>query len=586
MSCGSCWRTSPSCAAPAACPRSCARSATPAPLADAVTAWSEVVHRAPARPSSRRSRSACRVELVLAWAKEHLAELQVDRADPRRTSPRASRSSSASSCCASSSPAIRKELGEGDDDAVDDYRARLAELTLPDEGARGRRQGDRPAGAHQRPEPRAGLDPHVARPRARPAVGHARPTTTSTSTRPAQVLDADHDGPRRRQGPHRRVPGRAQAARRAGRRRRRRRRRATPTSAGQAAVAARRGDGAIVALVGPPGVGKTSLGECVARAMGRKLRPGRPRRRPRRGRDPRPPPHLRRRPARSHRAGHHRGRHHEPGRPARRGRQAVGRRLVAATRPRRCSRCSTRPRTTPSATTTSRSSSTCRDVVFIATANVIDTIPGPLLDRMELVRLDGYTEDEKVFIARNHLLPRQLRAGRAAARRGGARPTTRCGRSSPTTPARPACAASSVSSASWLRKVATKVAVGERPPTVPGRDVDADDVRTAYLGRAEVPRRGRRAHRRRPAWPPAWPSPAPAATSCSSRRPPPTGEPALTLTGQLGDVMKESAQIALSYVRSHAAALGVDPGAARTAASTSTSRPGRCPRTARRPASR
>ena len=48
------------------------------------------------------------------------------------------------------------------------------------------------------------------------------------------------------------------------------------------------------------------------------------------------------------------------------------------------------------------------DVVFIATANVIDTIPGPLLDRMELVRLDGYTEDEKVFIARHHLLPRQL----------------------------------------------------------------------------------------------------------------------------------------------------------------------------------
>ena len=48
------------------------------------------------------------------------------------------------------------------------------------------------------------------------------------------------------------------------------------------------------------------------------------------------------------------------------------------------------------------------DVVFIATANVIDTIPGPLLDRMELVRLDGYTEDEKVVIARNHLLPRQL----------------------------------------------------------------------------------------------------------------------------------------------------------------------------------
>ena len=48
------------------------------------------------------------------------------------------------------------------------------------------------------------------------------------------------------------------------------------------------------------------------------------------------------------------------------------------------------------------------DVVFLATANVLDSIPGPLLDRMELVRLDGYTEDEKVTIARDHLLPRQL----------------------------------------------------------------------------------------------------------------------------------------------------------------------------------
>src|SRR5213083_747947 len=46
------------------------------------------------------------------------------------------------------------------------------------------------------------------------------------------------------------------------------------------------------------------------------------------------------------------------------------------------------------------------DVLFLATANVADTIPGPLLDRMDLVRLDGYTSDEKIFIARNHLLPR------------------------------------------------------------------------------------------------------------------------------------------------------------------------------------
>ena len=58
------------------------------------------------------------------------------------------------------------------------------------------------------------------------------------------------------------------------------------------------------------------------------------------------------------------------------------------------------------------------DVLFLATANVVETIPAPLLDRMELVRLDGYTEDEKVAIARDHLLPRQLERAGLDRRRG------------------------------------------------------------------------------------------------------------------------------------------------------------------------
>ena len=90
------------------------------------------------------------------------------------------------------------------------------------------------------------------------------------------------------------------------------------------------------------------------------------------------------------------------------------------------------------------------DVVFLATANMVETIPGPLLDRMELVRLDGYTEDEKVFIARPHLLPRVL--GQAGLRPEEVELSDDALRpSSPTTPGRRACAASS---GSWARRPA------------------------------------------------------------------------------------------------------------------------------------
>jgi ATP-dependent Lon protease len=194
------------------------------------------------------------------------------------------------------------------------------------------------------------------------------------------------------------------------------------------------------------------------------------------------------------------------------------------------------------------------DVVFLATANAADTIPGPLLDRMDLIRLDGYTEDEKVFIARDHLLPRLVeRAGLQSAevtigdgairsvingytREAGVRSLEReLGR--------------------LLRKVATQVASGAAVPI----DVGADGV-VPLLGRVKVqPEDTRRAD---------VPGVATGLAvtgvggdvlfievSASS------GEPALVLTGQLGDVMKESAQIALSWVRANAARLGIDPAA-------------------------
>ena len=78
-----------------------------------------------------------------------------------------------------------------------------------------------------------------------------------------------------------------------------------------------------------------------------------------------------------------------------------------------CSRCSIPRRTTPSVITYLEVDLDLSDVLFLATANVVETIPQALLDRMELVNLDGYTEDDKIAIARQFLLPRQLEPRRA-----------------------------------------------------------------------------------------------------------------------------------------------------------------------------
>jgi len=194
------------------------------------------------------------------------------------------------------------------------------------------------------------------------------------------------------------------------------------------------------------------------------------------------------------------------------------------------------------------------DVVFLATANVIESIPAPLLDRMELVALDGYTEDEKVVIARDHLLPRQLeRAGLGAdevrltddalrlmageyTREAGVRQLER-------------------SIARVLRKITASLALDDvsLPLTV-----DIGDLRT-YLGQPKfTPESAERT---------AVPGVATGLAvtgaggdvlfveaSVASKD---AGATGVTLTGQLGDVMKESAQIALSYLRSHGSSFGV-----------------------------
>jgi ATP-dependent Lon protease len=182
------------------------------------------------------------------------------------------------------------------------------------------------------------------------------------------------------------------------------------------------------------------------------------------------------------------------------------------------------------------------DVVFLATANVADTIPAALLDRMEVVTLDGYTEEDKVAIARTHLLPRQLSRAAldpdevtitdAALRRIAAEYTREAG-----------VRQLERSLARVLRKVATKLASSDSGPIV------VDDLRD-YLGRPRfTPESAERTAV-------AGVATGLAVTGTGGdvlfiEANATDGQRSLTLTGQLGDVMKESAQIALSYLRAH-----------------------------------
>jgi ATP-dependent Lon protease len=191
-------------------------------------------------------------------------------------------------------------------------------------------------------------------------------------------------------------------------------------------------------------------------------------------------------------------------------------------------------------------------VLFITTANVMDTVPAPLRDRMEIIPLAGYTEEEKVAIARRHLVPRQahehgLAAGqdidftpealrlltRGYTREAGVRSLER-------------------EIASVCRKVARRRAEGD---TEPAR-VTPDTV-TSFLGTPRFEFEELEERTRVPgvvtglAWTPAGGD----ILFVEATRMP--GTHTLTLTGQLGDVMKESAQTALAWVRSHARELGV-----------------------------
>jgi ATP-dependent Lon protease len=197
------------------------------------------------------------------------------------------------------------------------------------------------------------------------------------------------------------------------------------------------------------------------------------------------------------------------------------------------------------------------DVVFLATANVLDTIPGPLLDRMELVTLDGYTEDEKVAIGRDHLLPRQLdKAGMSAEEVSVEDDALRLIAAEYTREAGVRSLERAISRV--LRKVAAKEALEEGTlPVIVGLANLRD-----YLGRPRfTPEAGLAEGERRTAVPGVATGLAVTGAGGdvlfieASLADPETGGTGLTLTGQLGDVMKESAQIALSFLRSHGAEL-------------------------------
>jgi ATP-dependent Lon protease len=195
-------------------------------------------------------------------------------------------------------------------------------------------------------------------------------------------------------------------------------------------------------------------------------------------------------------------------------------------------------------------------VLFLATANVIDTIPGALLDRMEVIRLDGYTEEEKVAIGRNHLVARQR--ARAALREEDVAVTDDALRSIVADYTREAGVRGLERELGTLmRKVAGKVAAGDDDRTGPFV-VDGPDV-PEWLGR---PRFFFETADRDlvPGVATGLAVTGAGGDVLSVEVTMMDGSEGLTITGQLGDVMRESAEIALSYVRSHASDLGIDPG--------------------------
>jgi ATP-dependent Lon protease len=472
-----------------------------------------------------------RLELALSWARETLASLELkdrirsevsDGIDAQQREMLLRRQMDA----------IRKELGEGEEDAAAEYRARADALELPDsvrtavnkELDKFERMGaQNPEQAWVRNWLDAVLD-----------IPWGTYVTEDADLDAARaVLDADHDG---LDDVKERIL--EFLAVRVLRRER-----------GLGTAASGRGSGAILGLVGPPGVGKTSLGESVARALGR--------------------PFVRIAVGGVRDEAEIRG-HRRTYVGARAGRIVHALTEAKAMNPvvlidevdkLQAGGWSGDPSSALLEVLDPAQNHTFRDhyleldldlsdVLFLTTANVLDTIPGPLLDRMEIVQLDGYTEDEKVAIAKHHLFPRQRE--KAGLREDELSVTD---------------AAFHALVSGWtreagvrnlerqlgkvVRKAARKVAAGDEATVV----VDTDTLND-YVGRPRF--RDEDATR----------APVPglatglAVTGAGGdvltiEVTAMDGESGLQVTGQLGDVMSESAQIALSFVRANAEELKV-----------------------------
>ncbi len=192
------------------------------------------------------------------------------------------------------------------------------------------------------------------------------------------------------------------------------------------------------------------------------------------------------------------------------------------------------------------------NVMFITTANLLDPIPPPLKDRMEVIQLPGYTYDDKLHIAQRHLLPKQIdENGLTEDRINITDAALKKMISSYTREAGVRNLERTIGTV--CRKVAKYVAEG-------GTEKQSVNVRNLhdYLGPVKFfPEVAERTEQPGVATGMAWTASGGEILFVESTRMP--GKKGLTLTGQLGDVMKESAQAALSYIRSRADRLGIDP---------------------------